>query len=112
MCAVLSQAKNHKEAIKHAQIGSFICEDNLYKTYLLCKQINNDFDKEKVKKDKSPTREKHDSNRKNKNLFEKEVFYAFKEKNAEAEKILSNILKKINELKFSLSSKEHEMYNK
>jgi hypothetical protein len=35
MCAVLSQANNHKEALKHAKIAAQICEDNIIKTQML-----------------------------------------------------------------------------
>ena len=39
MCAVLSQAKKHLKALKHAKLALLICEDNLIKTYFLFQQI-------------------------------------------------------------------------
>ena len=35
MCAVLSQANQHKEALSHCELAAYLCEDNLYKTKLL-----------------------------------------------------------------------------
>ena len=45
MCAVLSQANNHNDALKHAQMASYICEDNILKTYYLYHQIRDDIKK-------------------------------------------------------------------
>jgi hypothetical protein len=45
MCAVLSQANNHDEAIRHAQIASYMCEDNIGKTYYLFYQIKDEISK-------------------------------------------------------------------
>jgi tetratricopeptide (TPR) repeat protein len=39
MCAVLSQANNHEEAIRHARLASYMCEDNILKTYYLYYQV-------------------------------------------------------------------------
>ena len=39
MCAVLSQANRHVEALKHAKLAGLICEDNLIKTYYLFIQM-------------------------------------------------------------------------
>ena len=39
MCAVLSQANKHIEALKHAKLANLICEDNLIKTYYLFIQM-------------------------------------------------------------------------
>ena len=39
MCAVLSQAKKHMKALKHAKLALLICEDNLIKTYFLFQQM-------------------------------------------------------------------------
>ena len=39
MCAVLSQANKHIEALKHAKLARLICEDNLIKTYYLFIQM-------------------------------------------------------------------------
>lgn len=39
MCAVLSQAGEHTQALTHAKLSSLMCEDNLIKTYFLYKQM-------------------------------------------------------------------------
>ena len=39
MCAVLSKANKHIEALKHAKLANLICEDNLIKTYYLFIQM-------------------------------------------------------------------------
>ena len=39
MCAALSQANKHIEALKHAKLACLICEDNLIKTYYLFFQM-------------------------------------------------------------------------
>jgi len=93
MCAVLSQAKNHREALRHALIGSYLCEDNLLKSYLLCNLVN----------EEAPTRPSSNHEKLIKNKPEKEGFNAFKEKNNGAEKILSSILGKIKNLKQALN---------
>jgi hypothetical protein len=40
MCAVLSQAKKHMTALKHAKLALLLCEDNIIKTYFLFLQMN------------------------------------------------------------------------
>ena len=39
MCAVLSQANKHIEALKHAKLAALMCEDNLIKTHYLYNQM-------------------------------------------------------------------------
>lgn len=39
MCAALSQANNHREALHHANFAAFICEDNISKSFFLIKQL-------------------------------------------------------------------------
>jgi hypothetical protein len=41
MCAVLSQANKHNEALKHAKLAALMCEDNLVKTNFLYNQMKN-----------------------------------------------------------------------
>ena len=41
MCAVLSQANRHVDALKHAKLAALMCEDNLIKTNYLYKQMKN-----------------------------------------------------------------------
>jgi hypothetical protein len=48
MCAVLSQANNHQQALEHARISALICEDNISKTNILFQQIKTDFFGENV----------------------------------------------------------------
>ena len=40
MCAVLSQANKHIEALKHAKLATLMCEDNIIKTNYLYIQMN------------------------------------------------------------------------
>jgi len=51
MCAALSQANRHIEALKHAKLAGLICEDNLIKTHYLFIQmkLQNIFSNEKNK---------------------------------------------------------------
>ena len=46
MCAVLSQANNHKEALKHAQTAASICEDNILKTFQLKERVKSNYNNE------------------------------------------------------------------
>ena len=39
MCAVLSQATRHRDALSHAKLAALMCEDNLIKTYYLYFQM-------------------------------------------------------------------------
>ena len=66
MCAVLSQANKHLNALKHAKLSLLICEDNLIKTYYLFMQLksknvnlleNDDDKKEQKDSDKSENNE-------------------------------------------------------
>ena len=41
MCAALSQANHHVEALKHAKLAALMCEDNLIKTHYLYIQMKN-----------------------------------------------------------------------
>ena len=41
MCAVLSQANRHVDALRHAKLAALMCEDNLIKTNYLYKQMKN-----------------------------------------------------------------------
>ena len=41
MCAVLSQANRHVDALKHAKLAALMCEDNLIKTNYLYIQMKN-----------------------------------------------------------------------
>ena len=41
MCAVLSQASRHVDALKHAKLAALMCEDNLMKTNYLYIQMRN-----------------------------------------------------------------------
>jgi len=70
MCAALSQANKHIEALKHAKLACLICEDNIIKTYYLFFQMKlknlfsnenknkNDNDKDKDEEDEFKNSEK------------------------------------------------------
>ncbi len=52
MCAVLSQANRHIDALKHAKLAALMCEDNLIKTHYLYNQMkDNNFKNNRVNKD-------------------------------------------------------------
>lgn len=42
MCAVLSQANDHNQALYYANLAALICEDNINKTISLIKQLQNE----------------------------------------------------------------------
>ena len=49
MCAVLSQANRHIDALKHAKLAALMCEDNLIKTYYLFNQMkDNNFKNNRI----------------------------------------------------------------
>ena len=51
MCAVLSQANKHIEALKHAKLAALMCEDNLIKTHYLYNQMKeNNFKNNRINK--------------------------------------------------------------
>ncbi len=52
MCAVLSQANRHIDALKHAKLAALMCEDNLIKTHYLYNQMKeNNFKNNRINKD-------------------------------------------------------------
>ena len=55
MCAVLSQANKHIEALKHAKLAILMCEDNIIKTNYLYIQMNKNNVNLDVKKNKIST---------------------------------------------------------
>lgn len=89
MCAVLSQAGDHIQALSHAKLASLMCEDNIVKTYFLYKQI-----------DKS----------KNKNDKDKE-YPKFEEKIKQSEAIIKALYEKVVSLRKVLKNKDKIVYN-
>ena len=68
MCAVLSQANRHVDALKHAKLAALMCEDNLIKTnYLYIQMKNRNF----MNKDKNNEINEDENDEENKNLNEK-----------------------------------------
>ena len=51
MCAVLSQANKHIDALKHAKLAALMCEDNLIKTYYLFNQMKDNKEGEEEEND-------------------------------------------------------------
>ena len=99
MCAVLSQANRHVEALKHAKLAGLICEDNLIKTYYLFIQM-------KLKNIFSLENKNNNSNniQNNKELNEEDDF-----NNAEKMKLTQNI---INDLFYKITNlRKNYCYN-
>ena len=99
MCAVLSQANRHVEALKHAKLAGLICEDNLIKTYYLFIQM-------KLKNIFSLENKNSNSNniQNNKEINEEDDF-----NNAEKMKLTQNI---INDLFYKITNlRKNYCYN-
>ena len=97
MCAVLSQANRHVDALKHAKLAALICEDNLIKTnYLYIQMKNNNFWNSKNNNDDDGG-EENDENNQN-----------FKEKIKESYKIISELYNRVLEVR---GNNEHSNYN-
>ena len=87
MCAVLSQANRHVDALKHAKLAALICEDNLIKTnYLYIQMKNKNFWNSKNSKENND--EDNDENNQN-----------FKEKIKESYKIISELYNRVLEVR-------------
>ena len=86
MCAVLSQANRHVDALKHAKLAALMCEDNLIKTnYLYIQMKNNNFCTNK--KDDENDEDNEDDNKN------------FKEKIKESYKIISELYNRVLEVR-------------
>ena len=96
MCAVLSQANRHIEALNHAKLAGLICEDNIIKTYYLFLQmkLKNIFSLE-------------DKNNNNNNDIEKNEEDELK--NNEKMKLIQKI---INDLFYRITNLRKNIYNK
>lgn len=55
MCAVMSQANNHKDALSHCELAAILCEDNMLKTRILFKKHRDNLGR--IKKDQISDRE-------------------------------------------------------
>ena len=88
MCAVLSQANRHVDALKHAKLAALMCEDNLIKTNYLYMQMKNnnfwDF------KNSNENEDENDENNQN-----------FKEKIKESYKIINELYNRVMEIRGS-----------
>lgn len=99
MCAVLSQNNNHTEALRHAKIASLMCEDNIVKTQVLFKQIQNEYNMKKNKK-QVLTKTNH--------IIENEDYTLYEDKIKDAELIFNTLVKKIKQNKASEDEKMSE----
>jgi len=90
MCAVLSQNNNHTEALRHAKIASLMCEDNIVKTQVLFKQIQNEYNSKKNKKQ---------TNIKTNHIVESEDYTLYEDKIKDAESIFTTLVRKIKQNK-------------
>ena len=97
MCAVLSQANRHVDALKHAKLAALICEDNLIKTnYLYIQMKNKNFLNFKNNNEDNNDEENDESNQN------------FKEKIKESYKIISELYNRVLEVR---GNNEHSNYN-
>ena len=86
MCAVLSQANRHVNALRHAKLAALMCEDNLIKTnYLYIQMKNNNF---WDFKDSNENEDENDENNQN-----------IKEKIKESYKIINELYNRIVEVR-------------
>ena len=96
MCAVLSQANRHVDALKHAKLAALICEDNLIKTnYLYMQMKNKNFWNSKNSKENND--EDNDENNQN-----------FKEKIKESYKIISELYNRVLEVRGNKELSNHK----
>jgi len=84
MCAVLSQANRHVDALKHAKLAALMCEDNLIKTNYLYKQMKN----------KNFLIDDYDKNKNNNNSDENDE-ENFSEKIKESHKIINELYNRV-----------------
>ena len=84
MCAVLSQANRHVEALKHAKLASLMCEDNLIKTNYLYHEMKN-------KNFKSNVNDDTDEDLKEFSLKIKDTYKLINELNNRVTKIRENV---------------------
>ena len=89
MCAVLSQANKHNEALKHAKLAALMCEDNLVKTNFLYNQMKNKI---------------NENNNNNNN----EDLNGFAEKIKQSYKIISVLYKRVIDLRKKKNNSEKE----
>ena len=86
MCAVLSQANRHVDALKHAKLAALMCEDNLIKTnYLYIQMKNKNFISNKNEDEIDEDNEEDTQN--------------FKEKIKESYKIISELYNRVLEVR-------------
>lgn len=90
MCAVLSQNNNHSDALKHARLASLMCEDNILKTQILFRQIQEEYTAKRTKKAQTI---------KTNFIQEADDFSLFEEKIRDAEFIFSSLVAKIKNYK-------------
>ena len=88
MCAVLSQANRHVDALKHAKLAALMCEDNLIKTnYLYIQMRNKNFWNFK-NNNNNENEDENDENSQN-----------FKEKIKESYKIINELYNRVMEVR-------------
>jgi hypothetical protein len=100
MCAVLSQANNHKDALTHAKLAALMCEDNIIKTFHLYRHITSLSEKGKPERKKISQKKlinKKDINN-NDGMSESSIF---EDKLKESEKVISHIYKRVMDHKSS-----------
>ena len=95
MCAVLSQANKHIDALKHAKLAALMCEDNLIKTYYLFNQMKDNNFK---------------NNRINNNNNEEDDYPVFTEKIKQSLKIIVELYNRVINMRI-FDNKKQEINN-
>jgi len=100
MCAALSQANKHIEALKHAKLACLICEDNLIKTYYLFFQmkLKNIFSNE--------NKNSNNNNKSNDKEKDEEDEFKNSEKMKLVQKIVQDLFNRITSLRKHFNNEE------
>ena len=121
MCAVLSQANRHLEALKHAKLAGLICEDNLIKTYYLFIQMklknifsleNKNLNNNNVQNNKDNKEEENDFNNAEKMKLTQNIINDLFNKITNLRKNYCNNEKNINNIKENTCFNSYLKYRK
>ena len=103
MCAVLSQADRHTDALKHAKLAGLICEDNIIKTYFLLSHLksNGIYPFEEKNIEKNNNNQDDEEKEENENMEKIDLI----------QKIINDLYKKIIKLKNHCNIKDEKEKN-
>ena len=109
MCAVLSQANRHVDALKHARLASLMCEDNLIKTNYLYIQMKEKFLDKKHNKNQIINSNNKKNEENDETIFNEKIKMSYKIINELNNKVLQI---RNNPNSISSSSKSHKLKEK